>query len=251
MNRTTLALALAVMVAGCGVDDAMIDSNVAIDPPVQFDSLRPPPSHTPYYDQARPYLSTVPVETPLIEAQPIAPGVNTVRNTPGCRHLSLVPVTAGTLRQVPAQGIFEPVNPASGRVEASFQKSNGVDEEVRVGIAEFDVGPDPVVSATLHFTERRAMLPAANDDAYALTVYPADLVLTLADWKTPGDPAPDFRDNMSAPPQANVTTDLTKFVQNAGKRVGIRFELGTRVDGHGTSFEDLTLEVDSCNPSAL
>lgn len=161
-----------------------------------------------------------------------------------CRAEMLRPVTQGTIQNIPKLGIYGRA-PVGDEVQSSYFQTNAVNEEIRRGIVEFYV-PGAFESAVLHFRENRGWtshpLPA---DSHLLMAYPGNLELDVDDFETRAVTVGRFETDPNLEPRLNVAYDMTKALRELGPKFGLRFQL-ENIEGQGTSFADLTLEVTRC-----
>lgn len=161
-----------------------------------------------------------------------------------CWQESIRPEVVGTVHDLPAQRVRE-VMDFGPWIQSSYLNTNGDNEEVRRGIAEFTVKGD-VRRAVLRFNESRTVWPwAVPADTHDISVYAGDLKATVEDFDAAATVVRRFETDVNAPPAGVVNADVTRGVLTQQPIVGFRFQL-ENVPGSGTQFDDVQLVITRC-----
>jgi hypothetical protein len=163
-----------------------------------------------------------------------------------CSDTIVRPTVTGTLREMVQLRTREVLTDIGNVVQSSYVNTNGDDEEIRRGIAEFEVQGD-VSRAFLHFKESRTVWPyPVPTDTHRISVYQADFKATVEDFSDPVFGVMRFETDVNSMPAESVTADVTRAVQTRQPFVGFRFEL-ENLPGSGTQFDDVELIVRRCH----
>lgn len=162
-----------------------------------------------------------------------------------CSDQIVRPQLVGTLREMVQLRTREVLTEVGNVVQSSYVNTNGDDEEIRKGIAEFEVQGE-VSRAFLRFKESRTVWPyPVPTDTHRISVYSADFKATVEDFSDPVYGVMRFESDVNSMPAQSVTADVTRAVQTRQPFVGFRFEL-ENVPGSGTQFDDVELVVRRC-----
>lgn len=162
-----------------------------------------------------------------------------------CTDQIIRPTLTGTVREMVQLRTREVLTEVGGAVQSSYVNTTGENEEIRRGIAEFEV-QGTVSRALLHFKESRTVWPyPVPTDTHRISVYPADFKATVEDFSDPAEGVMRFETDVNSLPAQSVTADVTRAVLTRGPVVGFRFEL-ENLPGSGTQFDDVELVVRRC-----
>jgi hypothetical protein len=162
-----------------------------------------------------------------------------------CSDQIVRPLVTGTLRELVQLRTREVLEDVGGAVQSSYLNTNGDDEEIRRGIAEFEVQGE-VTRALLRFKESRTVWPyPVPTDTHRVSVYSADFKATVEDFADPAQGVLRLEIDVNSLPAQSVTADVTRAVQTRQPLVGFRFEL-ENLPGSGTQFDDVELVVRRC-----
>jgi hypothetical protein len=165
-----------------------------------------------------------------------------------CTDHIVRPQVVGTLREMVQLRTREVLTEVGSAVQSSYLNTNGDNEEVRKGIAEFEVQGE-VSRAFLRFKESRTVWPyPVPTDTHRISVYYADSKATVEDFSDPVFGVMRFETDVNSMPAQSVTADVTRAVQTRQPFVGFRFEL-ENLPGSGTQFDDVELVVRRCQLS--
>lgn len=168
-----------------------------------------------------------------------------VQRVERCSDQIIRPRVTGTLREMVQLRTREVLTEVGPVVQSSYFNTNGENEEIRRGIAEFEVQGE-VTRALLRFKESRAVWPyPVPADTHRVSVYGADFKATVEDFSDPAEGVMRFETDANTLPAQSVTADVTRGVLSKGPLVGFRFELES-LPGSGTQFDEVELVVRRC-----
>jgi hypothetical protein len=224
MLRKTLVTALAVLAAGCGMGTGADEA-----PEQQGAAQQQDPLFSDPWERDRTQLD-----------------YSTLSVVQRCKDEVVRPRLSATVREMVQLRTREVVTEVGSAVQSSYLNTNGENEEIRRGIAEFEV-QGGIERALLRFKEARTVWPyPLPADTHRVSVYPADFKATVEDFSDPALDVARFETDVNSLPVDLVTTDVTRAVQSRQPYVGFRFEL-ENLPGSGTQFDQVELVVRRCS----
>ncbi len=172
-----------------------------------------------------------------------------------CRLVTVRPMASGTIRSAPSVPMLE-VAPVGTAVQSMYFETTAYGAERRNGVVEFEVPAlgGHVVTSTLRFSERHGwQLQEVAPDTHRLSLYDADGVITPADWIREGPVGVAFTTDLNELNPAERRFDVSSNVR-VGSRVGVRIELSSTKLGagsYGSAFDGFRLELNVCGENAL
>lgn len=216
--RRALFAAIAALTAGCGMG-------------VEPEATAGTGQDALYRDQLAPAAATLEYEA--------------LQRVERCTDSILRPQLTGTLREMVQLRTREVLAEVGDAVQSSYRNTTGEDEEIRRGIAEFEVHGD-ISRALLRFKESRTVWPyPVPTDTHRISVYAADFKATIDDFADPAVGVARFETDVNSLPAQSVTADVTRAVQSRMPYIGFRFEL-ENLPGSGTQFDDVELVLRTC-----
>jgi hypothetical protein len=171
-----------------------------------------------------------------------------VQRTERCFDEVIQPTLKATIREMVQLRTRDVLTDVGAVVQSSYLNTTGENEELRKGIAEFQVSGD-VSKAVLQFQEARTVWPyPVAADTHGISIYPADFKATVEDFDDPAQEVIRFETDVNLPPRDAVAGDVTLAVQRRQPAVGFRFELEA-TPGIGTQFDNVQLVVTRCHHS--
>lgn len=216
--RRALIAAIAALTAGCGMG---VEPEATLG--TEQDAL--------YRDQLAPAAANLEYEA--------------LQRVERCTDSILRPQLTGTVRELVQLRTREVLAEVGSAVQSSYRNTTGEDEEIRRGIAEFEVHGD-ISRALLRFKESRTVWPyPVPTDTHRISVYAADFKATIDDFADAAEGVARFETDVNSLPVQSVTTDVTRAVQTRMPYIGFRFEL-ENLPGSGTQFDDVELVLRTC-----
>jgi acyl transferase domain-containing protein len=222
MLRKTLIAALATLAAGCGM------GTPADEAPEQVGASQKEELYSDQWQRDRTQLD-----------------MSALTVVQRCSDEVVRPRLSATVREMVQLRTREVVTDVGSAVQSSYLNTNGENEEIRRGIAEFEV-QGAVERAVLRFRESRTVWPyPVPADTHRVSVYLADFKATIDDFADPALDVARFETDVNSLPMEQVTSDVTRAVQTRGPFIGFRFEL-ENLPGSGTQFDEVELLVRRC-----